>query len=300
VLGLDKQPLNNKASKGNIVHKALELLAQRKFCEQNDITTFNDELGIFSTTLLTPELALETAYAAESARTAKQYVWDIYDKRDCSKWLNAALAANNGMFNPLKRHVIEPERYFELEIVEPWAAYNYNGVDGYLGLKGTLDLITKVDDDTIELIDWKTGARKDWNTGEEKGYAKLCDDPQLHIYHYALRKVLPQYKNVIVTIFFIRDGGPFSLCFERNDMKTTEEMLRTRFQIIKNCVKPKLIWPDWKCTKLCAFANRNQPGTNKTVCKFFKEEIIKLGIDKVTDKYARELKYSGGGRQCKD
>ena len=40
---------------------------------------------------------------------------------------------------------------------------------GQLAIKGTIDLVTKLNDDTIEVVDWKTGRRMDWTTGEVQG-----------------------------------------------------------------------------------------------------------------------------------
>ena len=45
-----------------------------------------------------------------------------------------------------------------------------NGKDGsnikFL-IKGTIDLVTKIDDNVIEVVDWKTGQRKNWATGSK-------------------------------------------------------------------------------------------------------------------------------------
>ena len=82
-------------------------------------------------------------------------------------------------------------------------------------MKGTIDLITKPSEDTLEIIDWKTGRRLDWATGQEKTQEKLETDPQLMIYFYAAKKLYPEIKNCIVTIFFINDGGPFSVSFNK-------------------------------------------------------------------------------------
>ena len=46
-------------------------------------------------------------------------------------------------------------------------------VSGQLAIKGTIDLTTLIADDTIEVIDWKTGRRMDWTTGQVKDYKKL-------------------------------------------------------------------------------------------------------------------------------
>ena len=99
------------------------------------------------------------------------------DRRDINETVWTFLTHNNGQFDPRLRDVYHPEPHFDIPIEEDWAKFEYeiNGekVEGQLAIKGTIDLVTKIDDDTIEVIDWKTGRRMDWATGEVKDYKKL-------------------------------------------------------------------------------------------------------------------------------
>ena len=79
-----------------------------------------------------------------------------------------------------------------------------------------------------------TGRRLDWATGQEKTQEKLENDPQLRIYHYAVSHLYPEIDHIIFTIYFINDGGPFSICFDKSDIPRTEDMLRQKFEIVKN------------------------------------------------------------------
>ena len=101
---------------------------------------------------------------------------------------------------------------------------------GQLAIKGTIDLVTQIDDGVIEVIDWKTGQRKNWATGEEKTYEKLLEDPQLLLYNYAISRLYPDYEQAIMSIFFIRDGGPFSMCFDKSDLKKRYNQIQTNFK----------------------------------------------------------------------
>ena len=106
------------------------------------------------------------------------------------------------------------------------------------------------------MVDWKTGRRLDWATGEEKTYEKLLVDPQLLLYNYAISKAFPEYEQSIMTIFYIKDGGPFSMCFDKSDQDKFLGMLKDTFQSIKANNKPKPLSSKrnhWKCTKLCHF-----------------------------------------------
>lgn len=307
-----RSPANKKASKGTIVHKALELLAQYKLAKQNkEDFIVNDELGKFYLNELTPDICVGLAYH-HIAELEPQYGWVDKDFEECKKWLWIALDYHNGMFNPLKQDIVRPEQYFDITFPDSWAYYDYKMPDGsnlkgQLGIKGTLDLVVKLDDKTYELVDYKTGKRMDWNTGEEKTYEKLCKDPQLRMYHYAVSQIFPEIEQIIVSIFYINDGGVISMCFTKDDLKATEEMIKRRFNLIRNTYKPKRIFPNWKCTKLCHFGRHDLDGNpiskeeykEKSICTNVASDLLTLGMDRVMLKYSKSdvTSYgSGGGR----
>lgn len=147
-----------------------------------------------------------------------------------------------------------------------------------------------------------SGKRLDWATGEEKTLAKLQDDPQLRIYHYAVSALYPQYDHIICTIYFVNDGGPFSICYDKSDLPQTENMLRKKFEIIKQTEIPKLN-KTWKCTKLCHFGKTTfenshvlpileyrdcqvcSKDTFMTKCEQIKHDLELKGVNNVIDEY---------------
>lgn len=149
-----------------------------------------------------------------------------------------------------------------------------------------------------------TGRRLDWATGQEKTLEKLHKDPQLMLYYYAIHKLYPDIKHVIVSINFINDGGMYSVCFDQSHIYQVEMMLRKKFEDIKNTTDPKLN-KSWKCTKLCHFGKNTFEGTdylpsveyrenqittlgqNMTICEQIKHEIAIKGMDNVIDEYQR-------------
>ncbi len=310
-LGWRSPPHNNKASKGTIVHKALEMLAQIKLAKQ-EMKSFivNDELGRFTIDELTPDTCLELAYHHISEKE-NRYTWSFSDFSDCKEWMWMALTYNNGLFNPLKQNIYRPEQYFDITLKEPWAYYKYkmpDGTDleGHLAIKGTFDLLVKLDDGVFELIDYKTGEKRiDWNTGEEKTYEKLCNDPQLRMYHYAASCLFPEIEQFIVTIYYIRAGGAISMNFTRDDLKKTELMLKNKFLKIRNDQKPKAIYPSWKCNALCYFGKHDMEGNKiskdeykeKSVCSNIGKDLLTLGIDRVMIKHSKSdvSAYGAGG-----
>lgn len=299
-------PSNKKADKGTICHKILEILAVIKKCQQENIKSFQDEaVGKINVNKYSINTIADKVYKYYS-KQFNHHEWDTKDYKDCCSWVMKAIELNNGMFDPRNRDILCPEQHFDLTIEKPWAKYCYEidgeKIEGHLALKGTIDLITKVDNNTLEIIDWKTGKRLDWATGQEKTHEKLQNDPQLMIYHYAISQLYPQYENIIVTIYFINDGGPFSILFDKKDLARTEDMIRQKFEYIKKNKKPRL-HKTWMCSKLChfgktTFANSAIPamieyrdgqqceqGSNMTKCEQIKHDIEINGIDYVTKTY---------------
>ena len=305
-----KDDSNKKAEKGNVVHKGLELLANKKLCLQNGTISFSDsELGMeFITSEMSPETAILAGF--NHYKNKSTHEWTDVDFKECTKWLWDVLLFNNGMFSPLTRNIVMPEQYFDIEIDKPWANYDYflpDGqiISGKLRIKGTMDLITRVDSKTVEYVDWKTGERKNWSTGKEKGYDDLYNDFQLRLYHYALNELYPNENMIIMTIFFVKAGGPFSLCFQKEDIKTTEEMIKKEFEKIKNCNRPSRIIDygkdKWKCIRLCSFyKEKHKDSENESICDHMHQELIQLGINNAYVKHAKKdtvKSYGDGGGQ---
>lgn len=305
VLGI-RSPSNKKADKGTICHKVLEILAYIKLTQQKNEQVFDDDiLGQIDIDNYDLDHIIDRVYSYYTSQF-KHHVWESKDLKDCRLWVNKAITDHNKTFDPRNRNILQPEQHFDIVIQKPWAKYSYQTKDGplegYLAIKGTIDLITKIDSNTIEIVDWKTGRRLDWATGEEKTLAKLQNDPQLRMYHYAVSNLYPDIDHIIFTINFINDGGAFSVCYDDSDLPKTEEMIRKKFETIKNTQVPKLN-KTWKCTKLCHFGKttfenshilpiieyRDNQLCNKdtfmTKCEQIKHDIELKGIKNVVDNY---------------
>ena len=292
---------NKKAQKGTIVHKAMECLAQANQALKNKKRTFvDDALGKFSISkkkLQSDDFVnelVDKSFNYYSSNCIHSY--SSKDCDDCNKWTWSGLQYNDGQFDPRKLNIIASEPHFDIKIEEPWAKYDYSlpdgsRIQGTLAIKGTIDLITEASEGILEAIDWKTGRRIDWATGDKKDYDKLLDDPQLLLYNYAISRLFPEYKQAIMSIFYINDGGPFSLCFDESDEESFLTKLRTRFSQIKNNKNPRMISPQqkhWKCTKLCDYAKNNWPGTDTNVCRYVHDKVQSEGIEKTTQDCTRE------------
>lgn len=139
------------------------------------------------------------------------------------------------------------------------------------------------------IVTHNTGQRKDWATGETKDEKKLQQDFQLLLYYYAAGQIFPKYKNRIMTIFFLRDGGPFTICFDENSKKEVFEKMRKRLNEILSNKNPKPInkWrSDFRCKRLCHYYKTNWPGTETNMCQYVENHIKLYGIEKTS----KELK----------
>ena len=229
-----------KADKGTIVHKALEICAVCKKGAQDGKKTIKDDIvGKVITDLYEPEYLetiVEKVYKYY-ATACSHHKWTNKDLKDCIEWTWKALRYNDGMFDPRNRDVVDAEPHFDITIDKEWAKYSYDvegeKLEGNLSLKGTVDLVTDLGDNVYEIIDWKTGKRLDWATGEEKTQEKLLNDAQLRIYHYAMKHLYPHVDTFLVTIYFINDGGAFTIHLQDEDLPKTEEMLQKKFLFIK-------------------------------------------------------------------
>jgi hypothetical protein len=330
VLGLP-QKSTKKALKGTVVHKVLECLAiikhqidkqQNIFFDDKELgkipdlnvedlykkeTLTNQEIDTINTTRLNKttypekcclsyghirtgikvvERLIETCY-----NYYKEDNWSPVDFKDCTNWVWMVLDYNNGLFDPRNRKIVAPEKKFDIEIKKDWALVNNNT---FLKIKGTIDLIVEVSDGIIEIIDFKTGRRIDWSAKQDntiKTYEKLCEDFQLMLYYYAAQKLYPNTQQILMTIFYVRDGGPFTMCFDNDTVIQTEEKIRQRLEEITNCQLPVLHDPSqkhFKCKLLCDYYKMKAPDNKTNMCLFIHQELQNKGMSQVVKSYTHK------------
>lgn len=321
-LGIEDIP-HIKTTKGSVVHKVLELLAVAQLNKQQGNRTFFDkdlnmelEVDLCNASSLfepvfedfvkgDPRLAvpaLNKELMGEMDKKLKPYdVASITHKQDCLKSVNRAIEFEGGSFDPTKSYIVSPEQHFDFPVMKKWASYkNSDGDTIQLRVKGTMDLITRESEDPLiyHLKDYKTGRVWDWGKDKEKNYDSLMNDTQLRLYHYAACVLYPEIESILVTIFFINYDLPFTFAFERDELPQTEQILKKYYKRMITVERPKLS-KSWKCKAFCHFGRNNQPGTDKTICEFFRDKVQKIGIDKTIEGFANKEKlgqYSGGGK----
>lgn len=316
-LGIKSYPHNNKSTKGTLCHKAFELLARHKKAKQDGESSFSEsEIGkTWNVSEFDEKVAIDEAWDFYTKIKNPELEWKKLDYVHCNRWVNYVLETNDGMYSPMKRTIVQPEQYFDIEFKEDWAKYEYEVdgqvIKGNLAVKGTMDLLLAIDDDEsiLDYCDFKTGLRKDWNknSNDKKGYDDFRDDFQLRLYYLALCHLYPNIKTIIMTLIYPQDGGIFSVHFDKSDNAKTIDMIRKRFELIKETRFPKRIKGSFKCS-WCSYAKetkKNPDGsdTGVSLCDFFHNEIQQVGIDRVTNKYCDLSKLrsygDGGGKSRK-
>ena len=148
VLGIP-QDVNTKAQKGTMFHKVMECLALGKLSLQTGVPEIDDVAGQIDTARLYDDDYVDHLLnvSFEHYRAYKPELYPEKDKKEIKKWIIDTFNFNDGMFDPRNRNIFAAEQSFDFQIEEAWA--------DKLRLRGTVDLITNLSDNIIEVIDWK-------------------------------------------------------------------------------------------------------------------------------------------------
>ena len=299
-----------KALMGTIFHKAQELRSQAsKAMRAKEDSFVDDNIG---ETLCKDAVNVEWAHEqAFNYYTSRNQDLGLGPKefKETLKWVHNALS-EYPEYDPLNLDIVQTEQKFDIEIKEPWAKFkgklNSGEVSGNLSIKGTMDLVIRHNEDTYELLDYKSGQyRSDFATGEEKTLEYLNDDIQLLLYLIALDTLFPG-KNWILTLFYIRNGGLFSVVGDADMLKRAYAMLEKMFKEISACQSPTQFDPynkDWRCKHLCPFSKPDSYTRGQTVCQHYKQKIDRKGLEVVQLEVANEKKlflYGDGGGRAAD
>jgi hypothetical protein len=309
VLGYkDKQ--NKKATMGTIIHRALQVLGDKKIAITNgEDKVVNDDIR---------DMTFEECDEIDDVvETCFNYYKEIEtevdlepkDLKTCKNWTHKALAYREGQLDPRNQNIFAVEKFFDITIKKDWAKFDYdvNGekISDYLSIKGTVDVIVQEDDKYFQILDYKSGKRLDWATGKEKTHDDLHKDTQLLLYYYALKNLYPDW-SFYVSIYYINDGGLFDVIFDEKDYNKAEQILRKKFEEIRDNELPKQLSKEqahWKCQKLCKFSEMHED-TGISTCNYFHNMVKSIGMKKVTEEYAdvsRITKYGdGGGRLAQE
>lgn len=269
VIGFNSES-GRRADYGTVVHAAAELLAKAKKTGHYKLKDKYTD----------PDYLLKICWDGFYRRNKVTYTNTPKDYKFCRDSLQKIIDTKH--LNPLNLNVFKTEHQFEIDLNHPGFSYEYFDIKeklkkkGVLKLRGTIDLITIEDEETLHVIDWKTGKRSDWITGKPKELEDFQKDEQLRIYDLALSVLFPQYKYRMFTIVFINDGGPFTVTFSNKDVPATIDNVRRTFNHIKYVKKPSRLKDDskkrdqiWKCKHVCHFGKMVDGETGKSLCDLY-------------------------------
>lgn len=298
---------NKAAHKGSIIHKVLEALALVNLAKRNN-QNFIDDGEVYQSLpldLCQPDYLTELSYKYYT-QVFSGFQWLETDLKDCLSWVNKAISYKDGVFDPRNLNIISPELHFDITIEKEWAKYDYTlkgeKISGYLGIKGTIDNVIDAGNNTIEILDWKSGKyRKNWATGKTKELEDFQHDTQLLLYVYAIYNKFPNIQSIIFTIYYINAGGPFTVAFDRSYIQIAEDMIREKFEKIKNDNEAQLTPNKDICSFLCKYGSKGKRIEGQSICNYIDREIQVYGIDNVIDKHLQAgfnpTKYGAGGGQ---
>jgi hypothetical protein len=119
-------------------------------------------------------------------------------------------------------------------------------------ITGYMDLVHEIDADTIEVIDWKTGKRQDFGTMKGMDFYALMRHAQPRLYHLAANQMYPHYPNVLVTFYYMNDGGPVTLPFTFEDLAPTLGAVWKFYDTVRRDGTISRS-RTWKCSHLCPY-----------------------------------------------
>jgi hypothetical protein len=196
------------------------------------------------------------------------------DFKKCRLCLEAVLA--DDFYNPYKLKVIGVEKWFRIEMPgEEWKVG-----DEQFRVRGYIDLVHEISEDTLEIIDWKTGKREDFYTRRKIDAIELMSMVQSRLYHLAGTQVYSKYKNILITFYYMEDGGPITISFNCQDITMTIAAIWKFFKAAKTSLV--LRNRSWKC-RMCPF-NKDD------VCQKVWSDFVCFGSDYLQDKYGQEEK----------
>jgi hypothetical protein len=250
---------------GTMAHKVLEILSRAAIVKHDKNSKIWDPSYLW-------ELSFNHYYNDEP-HVAEQ-IQDDKLKKVC-KGIHQLLDSE---YTPIRDNTISAEAGFNIPMMEP--EFKLPGTeDRYFTLRGRIDRVDQLNEDTIEVIDYKSGSRVSWDSPDrhKKEPSDLHAEIQPRMYHLAAKDLYPWAKNILVTFIYFTDGGPVTVPFCDEDIAETRNMLLRRFRSIKNNENPQRNI-SWKCKKLCSF------GTSG-VCESVWNEGRELGLPFIESKY---------------
>lgn len=273
ILGMESSA-GKAALQGSIVHKALEWMTKlRKRGKINVDPMWLLDRAWDEGTKASPEIEIRRVTTRIDKETGE--LKEAADFKKCRIAIETIL--KNPYYNPYTLKVIDSERWFALEIPgDEWKCLDADGKEHQFAVRGYIDLVHEIDKDTIEIVDWKTGARKGFYTQKPIDEEVLIQEVQPRLYHLAAYFLYPKYKNIWITFYYTNDGGPITIAMSQEDLANTIASLHRFFSIVKqDTLMRRNRW--WTC-RMCPFERNG-------MCNRIWSDLHTLGSEYIEERY---------------
>lgn len=104
-------------------------------------------------------------------------------------------------------------------------------LEGGVVSRGVIDLVIETDEDTLEIIDYKSG-------NSTLSYNAALKDPQMRIYSMVAKKLWPKYSTYMTSLYYIRKKKMLTVVFTDKDDEGTLKACQNHWRDIKKNKKP--------------------------------------------------------------
>lgn len=275
ILGMESRA-GKAALQGRIVHRVFEIMAKRRKRGKENIDPILlldkvwDKL-----TSKSPEIEIRRVTTRIDKETGN--FKEAADFKKCRVALETILA--DSFYNPYNLKILNAEQWFILELPgKEWKCLDQDGKCHQFTVRGFIDLIHEINEDTIEIVDWKTGNRKNFYTQEPIDEIALTREVQSRLYHLAVYFLYPKYENILITFYYTNESGPITIALSKDDLAIT---IATLYRFFTTIQKDTLIHRNrhWTC-KMCSF-NKND------ICSRVWSDLCTMGGEYVKDRYGK-------------
>lgn len=260
------QDENPAALLGTMFHKCCEILSRASILRKD-----------LNSKVWDPEYLLKITYDYYCRK--HPHIFAEIDQKKVKKIQKAFFDILETEHSPICSRTLSAEQAFRIPIEEQ--RFYIEDVGKYLHLSGIIDRIDKLDDNTIEIIDYKSGTRTNYDSKDrkKKDVFYFRNDIQCRMYHLAAKTLYPDYDNFLITMIYVTDGGAISVPFCDEDVEETKDVVFKRWLAITNNTDPQQN-RGWHCKRLCDYGKNG-------VCDALWKDKNKHGLDVITELYKK-------------
>lgn len=253
------------ALQGTLIHKVLEILSRAVVVKHDRNSKIFDPSYLW-------DICFNHYYNSEP------YIAELIEPAKLKKICQGFHELLRSPYTPIRDNTISAEAKFDIELREP--DFKIKGTNSFLRLRGRIDRVDKIDDKSIEVVDYKSGSRVCWDSQDKhkKTPEDLYEDIQPKMYHLAAKHLYPWAENILVTFIYIVDGGPVTAIFCDDDIKETKNIIKKRFKAIESNEDPQKN-VSWRCKNFCYF------GDKSGICRNVWDEKEEVGHKFIENKY---------------